>query len=188
MLISELALFILPACFDLHCEIRGNFKGLWYERAELLQICNPPCSAGQLFCFLALEIMYPFKTIHISRQPNRAKSCRGNYWAAVTGSNSFSPASVILGCWTKMFLSILPFLSCAILAVPTPSGLPLMQRVEPTKWSDEYAQSFFICGVFFVVFIYFLYCCSVASLAEWFSVWRSWINERMTASTKPPDL
>lgn len=109
----------------------------------------------------------------------------GNYWAAVTGSSSFPLASVILGCWTKMFFSILPFLSCGIPAVRTPSGLRLMQRVEPTKWSDERAPSFFICG-FFVVFIYFLCYCSVTSLAEWFSVWRSWINGRVDCKYKTP--
>lgn len=45
----------------------------------------------------------------------------------------------------------------------------------------------FVLGWFFC-FHFFLFWCFVASLAEWFSVWRFWINGQMTASTKPPDV
>lgn len=135
---------------------------------------------------------YPyFKTAQLC-QILQVKRDGGNYWAAVTGSSSFLLASVILGCRTKMFFSILPFLSCGIPAFSKPWSLPLMPRVELIEWSDEnmLGVSLFVwfCAGLVFLFSVFLCWCFVASLAEWFSVWGFWINGQMTASTKPPDV
>lgn len=56
MLTFELPVFILPACFNLHSEIRGNIKILWYERAEPLQIRNPAGSAVILLAGMILRV------------------------------------------------------------------------------------------------------------------------------------
>lgn len=112
---------------------------------------------------------YPyFKTAQLC-QILQVKRDGGNYWAAVTGSSSFLLASVILGCRTKMFFSILPFLSCGIPAFSKPWGLPLMLRVELIEWSDEnmLRVSLFVwfCAglVFLFLFFFVLMLCSKPS-------------------------
>lgn len=135
---------------------------------------------------------YPYFKAVQQWQILQVKKGGGNYWAAVTGSNSFLLASVILGCWTKMFFSILAFLSCGIPAFSKLWGLVSCREwnllSEVLKTCSEFFFVWFCAGLVFLIWGFYLCCCFVASLAEWFSLWRFWINGQMTASIKPPDV
>lgn len=103
----------------------------------------------------------------------------GDYWTAVTGSNSFPPASVILGCWTKMLLSILPFLSCGIPADPTPSGLPHADSgAYGVEWwmRSEFLRlwGFLLLGFWFV---FFLLCSKSSRMVFCLEILKQWAND-----------
>ena len=96
-----------------------------------------------------------FKTAQ-QRQILQVEGDGGNYWAAVTGSSSFPLLLLFLDAEQRCSFPYCPFFHVELIpAVRTPSGLPVMQRVELTKWSDEHALSFFIC-VFCCFYLFFI--------------------------------